>query len=40
MTQEVMVPVVGLPRVLGRSVSELRGADRGEDCGGAAGADH
>ena len=40
MTQEVMVPVAGLPRVLRRSVRELRGADCGNDCGGAAGADH
>ena len=37
MTQEVTVPVAGLPRVLGRSVREPRGADRGEDGGGAAG---
>ena len=27
MTQEVMVPVAGLPRVLGRSAREPRGAD-------------
>ena len=27
MTQEVMVPVAGLPRVLGRSLREPRGAD-------------
>ena len=40
MTREVMVPVAGLPRVLGRSVREPRGADCGKDCGGAAGADH
>ena len=35
-----MVRVPGLHRVLGRSVRVPRGADRGEDCGGAAGADH
>ena len=39
-TQEVMVPVAGLHRVLGRFVREPRGADRGKDRGGAAGAVH
>ena len=37
MTREVMVPVAGLLRVLGRCVCEPRGADCGKGIGGAAG---
>ena len=40
MTQEVMVPFAGPPRVLGRPVREPHFADWEKDCAGAADADH